>query len=413
MNKTIKAAAALLVLGLTGCGGGGGSSDDSATTQPVAAADPRVLVSQYKPASPAPLGPAQALTASDYQFVTTPLMASSAVAAVVVPAPALAQRALLIAATPPGVQRDELLAQPGDLRGLAAGIARRELQSLAGFGAWPEWLQTSALGSAEGLAPGAWRATPLASWDSVVGTLPAGFSPSLRVVDSVDRSWNWPGAVESFDGVFEHDSGEREQRRMLRLNGTGWALATAEFSAQGLVLGDGAQLIKLRPVQGPMVSFARSAALGEALVVINQRLRAGLALANSSMVLGDLPPELADAQALSNVQRLGSPESLPFTQLDGRGHYAELRRAAAPSWNGAGLRLAGGQELLFIGSGSNSFQSGGVVVTIGDIPSFLPLPACPGAPVLRPELLLAVDAQYRLLWLARLPSQGSNPQTCL
>lgn len=413
MNKTIWPAAALLALCLAACGGGGGgSSSDSATAAPVAATDRRVLLSQYKPGNPVPPAPAQAQAASDYQFVTVPLSVAFD-AALIVPAPALAQRALLVAAAPPGELRNILLAEPGDPRGLAAGVARRELQGLAGFGALPEWLQASALGSAEAVAPAAWQSTTLANWDAAMGSLPAGFSPSLRVVDSVDGRWAWPGAVERFEGVFEHDNGVRELRQMLGLSGPGWQLSTAGFSAQGLVLGGGLQLIKLRPAQGTMQAFSASAALAEALVALNQRLRAGLALADTRMTLGDQAPDLSVAQ---DRQRLGSHETLPFTLLDGRGQYVESDRFGINlSWGDGGLRLTGEQSLLFVGASGNNGnnQSGGVVVWSPTIPPFVQPPACPSAPVLRPELLLALDAQYRLIWLARLPSQGSSPRACL
>lgn len=414
MKKAICPAGALLLMCLAACGGGG-SSADGPLVQPAAPTDRRVLLSQYKPATSAPSGPAVAQAAADYQFVTAPLLTSASEATVVVPAPALAQRALLIAAAPPGAQREELIGQPGDPRGLAAGVARRDLQSLAAFAAWPEWLQASALGSADAVAPAAWQVTPLENWDHAVGELPAGFSPSLRVVDSVARRWAWPGTVERFEGVFEFDGGARELRQMLRLNGPRWQLAMAGFSAQGLLLDGGVQLIKLRPTQGTMAAFARSPALGEALVSINQRLRAGLAVAAGSLVLGDQSPGLSDPQALADKQTVGSPETLPFTQLDGQGHYGELRRPGASlAWDGGGLQLAGSQELLFIGAGSNRAQSGGVIVRmLPDTPLFWQPPACPSAPVLRPELLLAVDAQFRLIWLARLPSQGSSPKPCL
>lgn len=407
------AGAAAEAVCLAGCGGG---AAEGPLVQPAAPADRRVQISAYQPPAPAAPAAAAAQGPGDYQFATAPMSRPDAPeAAIVVPALALAQRALLVAAAAPGSLRDDLLAQPADAQGLAAGVARRELRGLAAASAWPEWLQASSQGSALAAAPAAWQFKPLPSWEGAVGTLPAGFAPSLQVSDSVEQRWTWPVAAERFDGVFEFDGGSREVRRMLRLSGSGWRLETPAFSAQALVLDGGVQLIKLRPVQGAMSAFSRSAALGEALVTINQRLRSGLALVASSLVLGDKSPGLADLQSAPAVQRLGGVDSLPFTQLDGRGQYAEARRFdASLGWDAAGVQLAGSQELLFIGAGGSGSASAGSTVNTGNVgvPILQP-PACPGSPVLRPELLLAVNAQYRLIWLARLPSQGSLVQACL
>ncbi len=400
---------------LSACGGGGSSAEGVPSASPAAPVDNRITLAQYsasRTGAVTPL-PATAQQASDYRFATAPLAEAASkgqLNTVLLPALHLNRRALLMAAAQ-GETLAELQAQRADPQGLAAGVLEREVLAAPVTLLRPAYLQDSDRGSAHAQAPRSWRATLVSDWASV--PLPERTaSPTLLIRDSMGLQKAWPGVVERFDGVFESDAGARSLQAMQRIRGAVFQLDEPAFTARGLQLGDGLELVGLVPKRGGLSGFVMNE-LGDALVLLNQRLRAGVPRVDGALVLAQGGAQFTGVEATQALSLAGDPLKAQLTALDGRPHVATA--SAEPSglnWDGVGLRLWGGHALAFqplLGTSNNGSQAAGF--TRNEV--FWPV-ACPaGAADLRPMVLLLLDAQHRLLALASVARQGEEGAPCL
>jgi hypothetical protein len=403
----------LLALSLAACGGGGPGESGPGAQPSTPPPDNRVSLLQYS-ATRTPLPqPTHALAAqeSDYQFVTAALAASSG-NALLLPPLQLSRPALLRAAA----QAETLAEQQplaADPKGLAAGPTERELLALDSTRFHAEFLQRSERGDGTAQAPSAWTARSLTDWQGWLGgDLRIGASSTLMVRERLEMNARWTLPAEPYDGVFEQADGQRDLRPMWRIAGPVWRIDESRFSAKGLLLADGAQLIALWPRQGRLAAFERQG-LGEALLRLNQRLRAGIAPAPGTWNLAIGSPSFGSAQPELALGRAGDPARAQLEGLNGSPQFATADRPTLSlRWDDQGLHLSGTQSLAFHEMAGSSGQDTGGGTTRIDEP-LLPNVSCPsGEPDLRPLLLLALDAQHRLVMLARIENQGEPSARC-
>jgi hypothetical protein len=400
---------------LSACGGGGSSAESGPSASPAAPVDNRVTLAQYtasRPSAGTPL-PATAQQASDYRFATAPLADAASrgqLNTVLLPALHLNRRALLMSAAQ-GETLAELQAQRADSQGLAAGVLEREVLAALATLIRPAYLQDSERGSAHAQAPRSWRATAVSDW-ALVPLPERTASPTLVVRDSMRLERAWPGTVERFEGVFEADSGARSLQPMQRMRGALFQLDEATFTARSLQLGDGFELVGLVPKRGGLVGFVMND-LGDALVLLNQRLRAGLTRGEGALVLAQGGVELLGADASQALSLAGDPLKAQLTALDGRPQLATATvQPGGLNWDANGLRLWGGHTLAFqplFGPQSNFFSGGSV---FRNITRDWPVACRAGAADLRPMVLLLLDAQHRLVALASVAEQGGSGTPC-
>jgi hypothetical protein len=407
MRRTVLLPLLLSSLVLAACSGGGGEAGPG--IQPSSPpADDRITLAQYQALRSAPPQPltATAQQASDYRFATAPLAASAAEGnTLLLPGLAQSRRALLMAAAQ-GETLTELQAQAADPQGLAAGVQQRELQALSSSLFRPGYLQSSEQGHAQAQAPRQWKGTALADW----GTQAAA---TLRVHDSVALDLRWSASAEAFDGVFEFDGGARWLKPMWRMAGPVWRLDEAGFTARGLRFADGTQLVSLTPALRDLNGFLQNG-LDAALLLLNQRLRAGVAAQAGHFVLAQGSPSFANLHRDASLGRAGDPARAQLSALNGA---AQVARAVGPfvdlAWTQTGLTLSGQQSLEFIAlSGAGGGQTTGGRFTRIDTPFHWPIACRAGEADLRPQVLLLLDVQLRLVALAQVSSQGADGQLC-
>jgi hypothetical protein len=417
MSKNARLAFGLCMAALlSACGGGGSSAESGPSASPAAPVDNRVTLAQYtasRPSAGTPL-PATAQQASDYRFATAPLADAASrgqLNTVLLPALHLNRRALLMSAAQ-GETLAELQAQRADTQGLAAGVLEREVLAAPATLIRPAYLQDSERGSAHAQAPRSWRATAVSDW-ALVPLPERTASPTLVVRDSMRLERAWPGAIERFDGVFEADSGARSQQPMQRMRGALFQLDEATFTASGLQLGDGFELVGLVPKRGGLGGFVMND-LGDVLVVLNQRLRAGLTRSEGALVLAQGGVELAAVDASQALLLAGDPLKAQLTALDGRPQVATASvQPGGLNWDGTRLRLSGAHSVAFqplLGANNNGSQAS---VITRDLIFRSPVACRAGAADLRPMLLLLLDAQHRLLAIASVARQGGEGVPCL
>jgi hypothetical protein len=409
---------------LSACGGGGSGAESGPSASPAAPVDNRITLAQYtasRPSAGTPL-PATAQQASDYRFATAPLAEAASrgqLNTVLLPALHLNRRALLMAAAQ-GETLAELQAQSGDPQGLAAGVRQRELSALRGTLLRPGYLQETDRGGAHAQAPASWKINELSDWTGWTASLPADLPPPTLVVeDSLQMRTAWPSAAERFDGLFVADNGARTIKPMLRVRGSTFQLDEASFSAKGLQFADGLQLVSLVPSRSGLGAFVQNE-LADALLLLNQRLRAGVSRRDGVWVLAESGPSLREIDLMQPLGRSGDRLNAQLLALDGRPHVAVAKSSASGlSWSESGLSLLGSHQLGFhpvatVNSGSlnasftnTTLGRGGDFILIGE------LPPCPSEkPDLRPMVLLLLDAQHRLLALASVAEQGGDGRSC-
>ncbi len=398
----------VLALLLAACGGGGGGETGPGSQPNAQPVDERISLSQYLTQRTAPpqAQQAQALQASDFRFASTAHAASDVAGSNALLLPGLEQsrRALLMAAAQ-GETLAELQAQQADPQGLAAGVQQRELQALSSSRFRPGFLQSTEHGHPQAMAPQQWRAISLTDWGTQA---PA----SLRIQEHIELDLRWPAGVQGFEGVFEDDSGERRLKPMWRIAGPVWRLDEAGFTARGLNLADGTRLVSLTPSQGGLRAFAQTG-LDAALLLVHQRLRAGVAAQTGNWVLAQRPPSFKNLQSGASLARAGDPARAQLGALDGSPQQARLIGPFTHlSWTQTGLSISGSQTLEFIPLAGTASQGGGSVTEHAEPPFDGPVACPPGEAAAKPMLLLVIDARLRLIALAQVASQGEAGQLC-
>jgi hypothetical protein len=357
--------------------------------------------------------PAIAQQASDFAFATAPLATDTSVGnGLLLPSLDQSRRALLMSAAQ-GETLAELQALAADPQGLAAGVQQRELVALPGTLFRTGFLEDSDRGSSQAQAPYRWLMRNVDSWNlSAVTT--GGIS--LEINETIVHDLRWPGEVSRFDGVFEADDGQRRIKPMWRLKGQVWRLDEAQFVGRGLQLAEGLKLIALQPRQGGLRAFLQDG-LDKALLRLNERLRAGIVTVDGDWVLAVGSPFFGSLHGRPTLGRAGDPLRAQLGALNGVAQVAELDTLLLHlGWDEQGLKLTGRQNLRFHSLGrSGGNPTYGSSVTDASLPSGWPTtpPPCPsGEADLRPMVLLLVDAQHRLLMLAKVAAQGEPGVIC-
>lgn len=228
----------------------------------------------------------------------------------------------------------------------------------------------------------------------------------LATIDTLNRAWRWSGAV-SFDGVWE--SALPQQRvvaPMLSLSSDVKSLAGAGYRALALRGEAGRRLVVIEPT-GSMIGFTRQqldAAIIESSRGFNSA--AWASLTNATMVLprdagiaGEVSGFGVNALALDELRaNLGA--------IDGGGTFVQDTGVqASMRIEAGGLNAQGSRTLKFIFSPFNPFNGGSVTTMV----NLTPVPPCPRpTPDLRPFYLLELDANDRVVWLARWAALGGE-----
>lgn len=229
----------------------------------------------------------------------------------------------------------------------------------------------------------------------------------LVVADGLSREWIWSDAAE-FYGIWAITAdGPRAIVPMLRLTANVKAMSGSGFDAFALRGEADRRLIAIRPTDS-IVFFTRGqldAAVSEVTASFSpavwaKRADASLVLPRNAIVIAARVRFDVNAWAFDEVRA-------NFGAIDGGGTYlSDSGFGSTLKISAAGLSAGGSRGLEFIYSPRNQFGAGNVTGT-GVVISLAPDPGWPGPcptapPDLRPFFLLELDANDRVVWLARL-----------